>query len=206
MKSIRLFDAAPSCRRALFLCQSTQESIMQVGSFCTRKVITVDDRSSIAQAAALMREHHVGALVVVQSLATTSQVTGIVTDRDLVTRVLADPKVSLLDPIAQWAQGPLAVLLESDALDDAVTAMKQRGVRRLLVKDAKDELVGILSLDDLLAAFAFQLAELSAAIESGLRREKSLAPVASATPRSEMRFPCFGTGTWFPAVDRDERS
>ncbi|MDP3252760.1 MAG: CBS domain-containing protein [Hydrogenophaga sp.] len=180
---------------------------MQVGSVCSREIVTVDAQSSVAEAASLMREHHVGAVVVTQQAASSVHVCGIVTDRDLVIRVLTDPNANRLDPVSQCAQGSLAVLLEDDGLEEAVEAMKQRGVRRLLVKDANDRLTGVLSLDDLIKVFSVQLAGLSNAIQVGLtqeRRSAEAAEVATASP--EMRFPCFGTGTWSPAVNRNERS
>lgn len=179
---------------------------MQVGSVCTREVITVDAQSSIAQAAALMREHHVGALVVTQHASANVQVCGVVTDRDLVTRVLADPTTDLRGPISPWAQSPLVVLLEDDGLEEAVEAMKQHGVRRLLVKDLNGRLAGILSFDDLILFLSGQLAGLSAAIQGGLKREKAAKTDITAQSTPEMSFPCFGTGTWSPAVHRNERS
>lgn len=180
---------------------------MQVGSICRRQVVTVDAQSSLAQAAALMRDAHVGALVVTQTLDSGGEeVCGILTDRDLVTRVMADRNASMQDPLSHWTQEPLAVLLEDDGLDEALQAMKERGVRRLLVKDAADRLAGILSIDDVIARLATQLSCVSEAMQSGLAKEAAAAQQAAPAAASGMSFPCFGTGTWSAVINREEKS
>lgn len=57
---------------------------MNIGEICTQEVVMADRAMSLQQAAALMRQHHVGALVVTASSADAVQAVGMVTDRDLV--------------------------------------------------------------------------------------------------------------------------
>jgi CBS domain-containing protein len=63
---------------------------MNIGSICQRRLVTIERTNSLAQAATLMRERHVGALVVTTSTAEGPRVDGIVTDRDLVVGALAE--------------------------------------------------------------------------------------------------------------------
>lgn len=180
---------------------------MQVGTVCTRQVVTIDAGSTVAEAACRMRDHHVGSLVVTQSTADGAQVIGIVTDRDLVVGVLTQPATSLHAPIETWTRKDLVFLLEDDSLENAVAAMQARGVRRLLVKAATGHLCGVLSIDDLLVSFAGHLAGLAGVFRGGLQREAG-ATQASSSPNSSdpLQFPGFGLGAWSRAVSTARRS
>lgn len=174
---------------------------MQVGTVCTRQVVTIDAGSSVAEAACRMRDHHVGSLVVTQSTADGAQVIGIVTDRDLVMDVLTQPATSLQAPIETWARKDLVFLVEDDSLENAVAAMQARGVRRLLVKDATGHLCGVLSIDDLLDSFAGHLAGLAGVFRSGPQWKAGTTQAPSFAKSSESpRFPGFGLGAWSRAV------
>lgn len=123
---------------------------MRVDEACSERVITADPDTDIVKAAELMREHHVGTLVVVEMKAGILRPTGIVTDRDLVVEVLAKrvpiESLSLSDLIS----GPLLTAAPDDDLFDTLDRMRLEGVRRMPVIDATGKLVGILSVDDVL--------------------------------------------------------
>jgi len=63
---------------------------MNIASICQRRIVTIDSSRSLAEAAALMRDRHVGALVVTAGTPEGQRVVGIATDRDLVIHVLAN--------------------------------------------------------------------------------------------------------------------
>lgn len=179
---------------------------MQVGTVCTRQVVTIDAGSTVAEAACRMRDHHVGSLVVTQSTTDGAQVIGIVTDRDLVVGVLTRPATSLQAPIETWARNDLVFLEEDDSLENAVAAMQARSVRRLLVKDATGHLCGVLSIDDLLVSFAGHLAGLAGVFRGGLQREAGATQASSFPNRSDpLQFPGFGLGAWSRAVSGARR-
>lgn len=175
---------------------------MQVGSVCTRQVVTIDAGSTAAEAACRMRDHHVGSLVVTRSTTEGAQVVGIVTDRDLVVGALTRPTTALPAPIETWARKDLVYLVEDDSLEEAVAAMQARGVRRLLVKDATGHLCGVLSIDDLMVSFAGHLSSLAGVFRGGMQREADRAPaITPARGSDSARFPGFGLGSWSRAVD-----
>ncbi len=151
---------------------------MKIGSLCHREVVTVDATGSLTQAAALMREHHVGALVVTSHAADGPHVRGIVTDRDLVIEVLARG----IDPagvgVGEVASRHVASVDEDDDLVVAIATMQSAGVRRLLVTDAERRLVGVVSLDDLTSACAAQIEGLAVVMRSGPQRERAAGPPA----------------------------
>lgn len=119
-----------------------------------------------------MREQHVGSLVVVEESPRGRAVVGMLTDRDIVTAIVAkevDPTLVRVGDV--MSRDPLTAR-ESDTVLDVLTAMRQRGVRRVPVVDAKGSLMGILALDDLLGVLAEQMRAVVAVIESGGSREK----------------------------------
>lgn len=174
---------------------------MQVGSVCTRQVVTIDVGNTLAEAACRMRDHHVGTLVVTRSTSEGSQVVGIVTDRDLVVDALTQPATSPTAPIGTWARRDMVFLMEDDSVEEAVAAMQARRVRRLLVRNATGHLCGVLSFDDLMASFAEHLSGLAHVLRSSMEREagraRSTNPVHSG---HGTRFPGFGTGEWSHAI------
>lgn len=62
---------------------------MNIADICTRQLVLADKDASLQQAASLMREHHVGTLVVVEHTNAGLQAVGVVTDRDVVIDAVA---------------------------------------------------------------------------------------------------------------------
>ncbi|RSZ31987.1 CBS domain-containing protein [Variovorax beijingensis] len=176
---------------------STKEGPMNISSICTRRLVAVDGGSTLFQAAAMMREQHVGALVITHSVGAGACVTGIVTDRDLVIDVLAQG----LDPagmkVGELASETIVSVSESADLADAMAVMEAHGVRRVLVTDAQERVVGVVALDDLMDACAEEIAGLSKVIRSGLQREASQ---VDDTPPMPLRVPSVGTAGWNTVV------
>jgi CBS domain-containing protein len=144
---------------------------MNIADICTREVVLVDSGASLQKAATLMRERHVGALLVAVSANGVPQVAGIVTDRDIVVEAVArglDPAATEIGPLASPA---LAAIPSAARLDQAISLMKERGVRRLLVSGDGSSLFGIVSLDDVLGALGHEVAELAGAVRKGADRE-----------------------------------
>lgn len=155
---------------------------MSIASLCTRKLAMADRGMSPREAAWLMRQHHVGALVVTED--SHARVAGIVTDRDLVTGVLAREGGSDGVTLAELMSTRLVAVPVQAALPDAVATMRDEGVRRLLVVDGKSAVVGIVTMDDIVEAIAALLADLSGALRAGTARE-SLGDGPLPAPRSD---------------------
>ena len=173
-----------------------QETGMNIGSICTRTVVTVDRAAPLPEAARLMREHHVGALVVTQQVAEGTAVIGVVTDRDLSVEVLARGIDAGTVQVGQVLSSPVLAVAETSPLDEAVLLMQQHGVRRLLVTGAQGQLSGIVSLDDLLVALATQIGVLSQVVRAGLDREAQSRPAVAPPPIPPLRIPAMGTAGW----------
>lgn len=145
---------------------------MNVGSICNRRVVTAGPQLDIQAAAQLMREEHVGFLVVVpQEPRGPQPPLGVLTDRDIVLAVVAkqaDPATLKVGDVMSLQ--PL-VAAESDAIDVAFRTMRKSGVRRLPVVNGRGEVVGVLSLDDLFDFIAREMQSLSGAIRNGQQIE-----------------------------------
>ena len=165
---------------------------MDLTSICTREVVGIEAGSSLRDAAALMCDEHVGALVVT-TRDDPPQVVGIVTDRDLALEVLGRGETGADLQIGHLAKSPPLAVRSNATLREAITAMEQEGVRRLLVVDDDGGVVGLLSSDDLLEALSQEFESLVAALRKGIQREKTERPVISVPARTRPVFPAFGT-------------
>lgn len=147
---------------------------MSVGEYCNREVVVVERSESVREAVHLMRQHHVGSVVVVEKRGETAKPGGILTDRDIVIEVLAedvDPdKVNVGDIMST---DPVTVE-ESATLLDALEVMRKQGVRRLLVVNAKGILIGMLAVDDLLELLGEQVSSLVELIRTEQKHERTV--------------------------------
>jgi len=143
---------------------------MNIGEICTREVVFTDRGASLQQAAELMRSRHVGSLLVTGDSGEGPQVLGIVTDRDVVVDAVARGLDVTRAEIGDLASGELASVPMEASVDEAISAMKERRVRRLLVED-DGAVYGVVSLDDVLDALTHEMSELSRAARGGIERE-----------------------------------
>ena len=145
---------------------------MSVGEVCNREVVIIGSRESILDAARLMREHHVGDVVVVEEREGTRVPVGILSDRDIVIEVLAqDVALNEVD-VGDVMSRDLLMAKEGDHILDTIKQMKAHGVRRVPVVKESDALAGILVLDDVLELIAEQLNDLVGLVNSELRHER----------------------------------
>jgi CBS domain-containing protein len=122
---------------------------VKVGELCVRRVEVAEPGESARDAARRMIEAGAGSLVVVDQL---RRPLGIVTDRDLMARCLVAARDAARTRVADVMSAPAVWARESLPAGDAALEMARLRVRRLPVVDDRDRLVGILALDDLLAA------------------------------------------------------
>jgi CBS domain-containing protein len=143
-----------------------------IGTICNRDVVFATREMSAAESAKLMRQHHVGSLVVVEQMNGSRRVpVGIVTDRDIVVAVTAmdlDPAVITVGDIMS---DELVTAREKEGLLETMEIMRYKGVRRLPIVGESGELVGIVAIDDLLEVLAEQLSELAKVIAREQARE-----------------------------------
>jgi CBS domain-containing protein len=116
-----------------------------VADVMTRRVVYLPGETTLDEAAQAMRDQGIGDVVVTHG----PTMAGMVTDRDIVVRAIAENLPVKTTTLESIASREMIMVEQSATVDEAVQAMRERGVRRLLVCDADRKLVGIISLSDL---------------------------------------------------------
>ena len=118
---------------------------MLVENVMTPTIVIVRADASLAEAAAMMKEHNVGCLPVVED----NEIIGVISDRDMVVRAVAREMPPSQTPVRAVATHGALCCHNDQTLDDAARLMKKYGVRRLLVLDDNNRPVGIMSVGDI---------------------------------------------------------
>lgn len=127
-------------------------SDLRVGDIMTPKVIVISFGKTTLDVAKLMKKNSVGSVIVVEDTAG-KHAKGIITERDIVYKVLAkdlNPKDSKVEQIMSK---PLRVVKPDTTIEEAAKAMKENRIKRLPVVSENNELIGIVSEGDILKIF-----------------------------------------------------
>lgn len=144
---------------------------MKTAQNLTKRVITIHRDAGVLEAADLMADEAVGCLVVVDD---DERAVGILTDRDLVVRVLATHCPEQTFQVSQVMTQPVVSLPVDSSVEDFKEEMRTMGIRRIpAVLDGRP--VGVISIDDLLQVLAGELSDLSEAAWAELRSERRAA-------------------------------
>ena len=147
---------------------------MTISSICTHRVITVDREIDIVAAATVMRDNHIGYLIVTDASADGSSPLGVLTDRDIVVKVTAkdvDPHTLTVGDV--MTPEPLTAA-EDDGISETLHRMRQLGVRRVPVVGARGQVTGVLSIDDVVDHLVNQLGDVAGSIRNELELEETL--------------------------------
>jgi len=115
-----------------------------IRSLMTTNLVSVDEAATLREVATLMRDKNIGDVIVRRD----DEVFGIVTDRDLVVRSVADGNDPTKAQAGDVCTSSLITLPADESVDEAARKMAEAAVRRLPVVDGQD-VVGIISLGDL---------------------------------------------------------
>jgi CBS domain-containing protein len=122
---------------------------MKVHEACSRPAVCCAAEDTVAQAAHIMREKHVGAIIVTKGSKQGDKPIGVVTDRDIALSVVAPELDARTITAGDIAQRGLVTAKEDDDLFAALKRMRSKGVRRLPVVNAQGKVTGLLALDDI---------------------------------------------------------
>lgn len=110
------------------------------------RVMSVDANANVLEAARLMNQHHIGALVVTSG----EDVIGIFTERDVLNRVVATQKKPAETSVRDVMTSPVACCQRNTTLDECRAVMTQKRIRHLPVVE-ENRLLGMISIGDILA-------------------------------------------------------
>ena len=123
---------------------------MTIGELCIRDTFIIREDDTVVEAAKMMRVFNVGDLIVVSMGREGNTPVGIVTDRDVVMKVVADNADPLSVTVGEVMSKELVTGREEEGIYESIERMRTHGIRRLPVVDEKGHLAGILSVDDIL--------------------------------------------------------
>ena len=132
-----------------------------VNLICNPNVATVSAALDVADAAKLMRDQHVGDLIVTEPRSGQTVPVGILTDRDIVVGVIAKRVAPNAVTVGDAMTRNVLMVREDASLEFALREMRRYGVRRAPVVRANGDLVGVVAIDDVIQHLAVQLSRLA---------------------------------------------
>jgi len=145
---------------------------MRAGELCPREVCLARPGDALVDAAREMRRRHIGAIVVVESGPNQIKPVGIVTDRDIVCGQLARGADLYCLTVGDVMSTDLTTVREDDDVAGVIKRLAMAGVRRAPVVSRVGDLVGILSMDDVLPVVSTELEGLARLIGIQSRLER----------------------------------
>ncbi len=124
--------------------QEENEMALKVEDVMVREVISIDENSTVKEAAEIMNKFEIGCLLIIKG----GKAMGIVTERDILKRVVAESKDVAKTKVKDIMSSPLVVVEPNMDLEEAVKLMFQMKIKKLPVIDGKN-LVGLVSLTDI---------------------------------------------------------
>jgi CBS domain-containing protein len=120
------------------------EVSLKVEDVMTTEVITIDENATVKEAADVMDQNEISCLIAIRK----GKAIGIITERDLLKRVIVDDKNTKKTKVGEVMSSPLEVVAFGTNLEKAVRLMFEKKIKKLLVVD-KDNLLGLVSLTDI---------------------------------------------------------
>jgi CBS domain-containing protein len=125
--------------------QKTEEEMVQsIQDVMTPNPFLIGAETPVARAAHLMRQADVGSLIVLEE----GEVCGIVTDRDITIRAVAEERDVRTTPVGEVCSREPLTLSVGDTIEQAIEVMRSNSVRRVPVLDEQGRPAGIVSLGD----------------------------------------------------------
>jgi CBS domain-containing protein len=149
---------------------------MPVGELAIRQVVIASRDTSVLEAAKLMRQYHVGDIVITDETDGKRLPVGIVTDRDIVLEVLAQEIDAAKLSVGDIMSGDLITVREYEGVLQTIQLMRAKGARRAPVVDKEGALIGIISADDFVELLADELSDLAKLISREQKREAEARP------------------------------
>jgi CBS domain-containing protein len=120
------------------------EVSLRVEDVMTMDVITIDENTPVKEAAVIMNQHEIGCLIAVRK----GKAIGIITERDLLKRVIVEGKNAKKTKVREVMSSPLEVVAPDTSLEEALRLMLQKKIKKLPVVE-KNRLLGLVSLTDI---------------------------------------------------------
>jgi CBS domain-containing protein len=154
---------------------------MSLQQFCQRPVVTISPEQTIVEACQLLRERNVGCLVAVDG----EKPCGILTDRDIALKVIGEKKDPQQTKVRDIMTAKPTCIAVTKTLHELTALMYTHHVRRVPIVDGNDQLLGMVTLDDLLMLLGQEMADIGRGVSGALFRP----PVPVPGREEEVPFP-----------------
>jgi CBS domain-containing protein len=137
---------------------------MSLRAFCEKRVVTISPERSIAEACWLMKDKNIGCLVAEIH----GKLCGILTDRDIALKVTGetkDPLTTMVDEM--MTRDPVRISVNRN-IRELASMMHAQRVRRVPIVDGLDTILGMVTMDDLIALFGDEMSELEKTISEAI--------------------------------------
>jgi len=145
---------------------------MTAGEICNREVVICRPDDAIQEAAKLMRDQHVGDVIVAEESGNGLIPVGILTDRDIVVELLAEEVDMNSVTVADAIRIELITVKEDDEILTTIELMRDKGIRRIAVVNQQGGLEGILAVEDMIELISEQLTDFVRLFGRELRHER----------------------------------
>jgi len=132
---------------------------MPMSDLCSASPVSISRTASLRQAALLMRNSHVGSIVVLDADGGSRRPVGMLTDRDIVLKGVVEDRDPGKTRVEDIMSTELVFVSRNVGLYEAVRKMRQNNVRRLIVTDEAGGLCGLFSTDDLVRLIGEEIGE-----------------------------------------------
>ena len=127
-------------------------SDLKVGDIMTKKVIIIPYGEDLSEVAKLMKRYGIGSVIVVED-EKSKKARGIITERDVIHKVLSKKKDPYMTKVEEMMSKPLRVIKSDTPIEEAAKAMRDNKIKRLPVVSEDNELIGIVSEGDIMKIF-----------------------------------------------------
>ncbi|MFM8312653.1 MAG: CBS domain-containing protein [Deltaproteobacteria bacterium] len=133
---------------------------MAISQLMETKVVTCPTETTLSQSAKLMKSNNVGTIIVQKN----GRPQGIVTDRDLAIKALANGKNCDTALVTEIMSKPVATAKIQEGIYEVINKMKKAKVRRMPVVNNQGKIVGIISFGDIVGLLSDEFSNLSEAV------------------------------------------
>jgi CBS domain-containing protein len=137
---------------------------MSLKPLMTKEITSLPSTATALDAAKYMTDMNVGSVVVVED----DKPSGILTDRDIVTKVLVQGKDPKTTKVGEIMTSPAVTISEDRDIIDVTRLMSERGIRRFPVVDANGKIIGVITLDDVLVFLGQEMQNIATALKTEL--------------------------------------
>ena len=127
-------------------------SDLKVGDIMTKKVIIIPYGEDLSEVAKLMKRYGIGSVIVVED-EKSKKARGIITERDVIYKVLSKKRDPYMTKVEEMMSKPLRVIKSDTPIEEAAKAMRDNKIKRLPVVSEDNELIGIVSEGDIMKIF-----------------------------------------------------